>query len=351
MRKATPLSEHFYRPEFRIKLWVACEIVGGVRFYDRKEIKDIIAYLRIVYQPNDVMSFSRIANVPTRGLGATSLERFGTWQSGSGLDIITALERVQEIDGLTPKAKASFSRLGKILREVDQAVTAENEPTVIIERLLELTDYLNFIRDGSPQAEDREANISSLVSDAKIFASLPDFLQEVALMSSVDETAKQDSVTLMTLHAAKGLEFPVVFIVGLEEGIFPHSRVYESGPSELEEERRLCYVGMTRAREELHLSYAASRLQFGQRAYNPPSRFISDMGSSVMSHASSSLFSRQSASEFESFLPDFDINDRVRSSQFGEGEIIDVDGLAVTVRFDNGQTKKLNVEYAHLTKL
>ncbi|HCR56039.1 TPA: ATP-dependent DNA helicase PcrA, partial [Candidatus Saccharibacteria bacterium] len=148
-----------------------------------------------------------------------------------------------------------------------------------------------------------------------------------------------------------GLEFPVVFIVGLEEGIFPHSRVYESGPSELEEERRLCYVGMTRAREELHLSYAASRLQFGQRAYNPPSRFISDMGSSVMSHASSSPFSRQSASEFESFLPDFDINDRVRSSQFGEGEIIDVDGLAVTVRFDSGQTKKLNVEYAHLTKL
>ncbi|HCR55740.1 TPA: ATP-dependent DNA helicase PcrA, partial [Candidatus Saccharibacteria bacterium] len=148
------------------------QIVGGVRFYDRKEIKDIIAYLRVVYQPNDIMSFSRIANVPTRGLGATSLERFGTWQSGSGLDIITALERVQEVDGLTPKAKASFSRLGNILREVDRTVTAENEPTVIIERLLELTDYLNFIRDGSPQAEDREANISSLVSDAKTFASL-----------------------------------------------------------------------------------------------------------------------------------------------------------------------------------
>ncbi len=326
------------------------QIVGGVRFYDRKEIKDVIAYLRLMYQPNDRMSFSRIVNVPARGLGASSLERFNTWQAGSGLDIITALERATEIDGLTPRAKTSFASLARILRELETMVANDNEPSIVIERLLDTTGYLNALRDGSPQAEDREANISSLVSDAKTFASLPTFLEEVALMSSIDETAKQDSVTLMTLHAAKGLEFPVVFMVGMEEGIFPHSRVYEAGPRELEEERRLCYVGMTRAREELHLSHAASRLQFGQRGYNPASRFLSDMGSNVMSTATTSPALGQQP-DYAYMGPDFDINDRVRSPQFGEGEIIDVDGLAVTVKFDSGQTKKLNVEYAHLAKL
>ncbi len=137
-------------------------------------------------------------------------------------------------------------------------------------------------------------------------------------------------------------------MVGMEEGIFPHSRVYEAGPAELEEERRLCYVGMTRAREELHLSYAASRLQYGQRGYSAPSRFLDDMGQSAMMVAPETKFDKD---EYVDFQPDFDISDRVRSAQFGEGEIIDVDGMAVSVRFDNGTTKKLNVEFARLEKL
>lgn len=323
---------------------VPYQIVGGVRFYDRKEIKDVIAYLRLVYQPNDRVSFSRIANVPTRGLGASSMERFLTWQTGTGLDIVTALTRVQEVDGMTPRAKNSFQKLGELLVNL-QGI--EDEPSIIIERLLERTGYLAFIRDGSPQAEDREENLSSLVSDAKTFASLPDFLQEVALMSSVDETGREASVTLMTLHAAKGLEFPVVFMVGMEEGIFPHARIHESGPSELEEERRLCYVGMTRAREELHLTYAASRLQFGQRGYNPPSRFLADMGNVATIGSERSSFEN----EYLDPVMEFDINDRVRSAQFGDGTIVDIDGMAVTVRFDSGQSKKLNVEYANLSRL
>ena len=167
-------------------------------------------------------------------------------------------------------------------------------------------------------------------------------------MTSADEAETGSAVTLMTLHAAKGLEFPVVFMVGMEEGIFPHARIYEAGPSELEEERRLCYVGMTRAREELHLSYAASRLQFGQRSYNPASRFLSDMGSEVAQIAPDVQYASDDQPFFD--IPSFDIGERVRSSQFGEGEIIDVDGLAVTVRFDRGQTKKLNVEYARLER-
>lgn len=322
---------------------VPYQIVGGVRFYDRKEIKDIIAYLRLIYQPNDRMSFSRIANVPGRSIGPSSLERFLNWQSRSSMDIIEALVRVEEADGLTPRAKNSFSKLGEMLdgfRGLDQ------EPSQMIEQLLERSGYLQYLRDGSPQAEDREENVSSLVSDAKTFAALPEFLEEVALMTSADEAKGEPSVTLMTLHAAKGLEFPVVFMVGLEEGIFPHSRIHESGPSELEEERRLCYVGMTRAREELHLSYAASRLQFGQRGYNPPSRFIADMGDVA------ALAERPDDTEaFYEQEPSFDINDRVRSAQFGVGTIVDIDGLAVSVMFDSGQSKKLNVEYARLEKL
>jgi len=323
---------------------VPYQIVGGVRFYDRKEVKDIIAYLRLIYQPNDRMSFSRIANVPGRGLGPSSMERFLTWQLSSGLTIIEALLRVQEINGLTPRAKNSFIKLGELLNELHNF---DGEPGEVIERLLDKSGYLHYLRDGTPQAEDREENVSSLVSDAKTFASLSNFLEEVALMTSADESKHEPSVTLMTLHAAKGLEFPVVFMVGMEEGIFPHARIHESGPSELEEERRLCYVGMTRAREELHLSFAASRLQFGQRGYNPPSRFLEDMGSGAM------MTSRQDMQEelYESEQVTFDINDRVRSVQFGDGTIIDVDGMAVTVAFDSGQMKKLNVEYARLQSL
>ena len=322
---------------------VPYQIVGGVRFYDRKEIKDIISYLRLIYQPHDRMSFSRIANIPGRGIGPGSLERFMNWQSGSGLDIIEALVRVHEADGLTPRAKNSFSKLGDML---DAFRGFDKDPSQLIEQLLERSGYLAYLRDGSPQAEDREENVSSLVSDAKIFASLPEFLEEVALMTSADDVKGVPSVTMMTLHAAKGLEFPVVFMVGMEEGIFPHSRVYDAGPSELEEERRLCYVGMTRAREELHLSYAASRLQFGQRGYNPPSRFIADMGhdASITDH------SHSSEPEFHETELSFDINDTVRSAQFGTGTIVDIDGLAVTVLFESGQRKKLNVEYARLEK-
>ena len=323
---------------------VPYQIVGGVRFYDRKEIKDVIAYLRLMYQPNDRMSFSRIANVPSRGLGPSSLERFLSWQGGSGLTIIEALQRVQEINGLTPRAKNSFTKLGVLLQELCQL---DDEPGEIIQTLLDKSGYIAYLRDGTPQAEDREENVSSLVSDAKTFASLPTFLEEVALMTSADESKSEPSVTLMTLHAAKGLEFPVVFMVGMEEGIFPHSRIHESGPSELEEERRLCYVGMTRAREELHLSFAASRLQFGQRGYNPPSRFLEDMGAGAM------MTPRQEMGDdlYESEQMTLDVNDRVRSAQFGDGTVIDVDGMAVTVAFDSGQMKKLNVEYARLQAL
>ncbi len=334
-----------------LQMRVPYQIVGGVRFYDRKEIKDIVAYLKLIYQPNDRMSFSRIANVPTRGIGATSLERFLNWQPDSGLDIIDALVAMGGQPVVTGKARTAMVTLGQKLQDIRTRID-DTHPSELIDQVIRAVGYRDFILDGTPQAEDREENIGSLLSDAQNFASLPDFLEEVALMSSVDSESKDNKVTLMTLHAAKGLEFPVVFMVGMEEGILPHARVFESGPSELEEERRLCYVGMTRAREELHLSYAYSRLQFGTRGYNPVSRFIADMGNQVaMVNPEPNIMGYKEEEPFYSDELGFQEGDRVRSAAFGDGEIIEVDGLAVTIAFLNGQTKKLNAEYAHLQKL
>jgi len=331
-----------------LRLHVPYQIVGGVRFYDRKEIKDVIAYLRLIYQPQDRMSFSRIVNIPTRGVGAMSLEKFLSWQSASNMDIVTALTNVDQTSTITTRAKSALSALGEKLR-IAQLMVDTASPTELVEKILSLTGYREYIMDSTPQAEDREANIGALLSDAQSFATLPDFLEEVALMSSADTDSDGQKVTLMTLHAAKGLEFPVVFIVGMEEGILPHARVYEAGIAELEEERRLAYVGMTRAREELHLTYADSRMQFGQRGYNPMSRFITDMGDAV----ALSLPIEPRVMPDQEFFSDelFNIGDIVRSASFGTGEVIEVDGLALTIKFDDGRTKKLNAEYARLEKI
>ena len=334
-----------------LQLRVPYQIIGGVRFYDRKVVKDVLAYVKLLYQPHDRMSFTRIANVPTRGVGATSLDRFLVWQSQSGLTIIEAMQRMASEPVVTGKARTALATLGEKLFALQQRIE-DTDPAELVEAIVTAVGYRDYISDGSPQSEDNLENIGSLISDAQNFTALADFLEEVSLMSSVDSQTSDDKVVLMTLHAAKGLEFPVVFMVGMEEGLLPHSRVFESGPAELEEERRLCYVGMTRAREELHLSYAYSRLQYGNRAYNPVSRFISDMGSSVaMTNPEPQLMGYQPDEPFYSDEIGFDVGDRVRSAAFGDGEIIDVDGLAVTVAFISGQTKKLNAEYAHLQKL
>lgn len=323
------------------------QLVGAVRFYDRKEIKDVISYLRLAYQPSDRMSFSRIVNVPARGIGAVSLEKFLMWQADSGFDIIAALVNAEQSTAITPRARQAFMRLGEVLRRVQAMVQSDTNPSEVIEYVIKATGYRDYILDGTPQAEERDANIGVLISDAKTFASLPDFLEEVALMSSVDVEQKEKGVTLMTLHAAKGLEFPVVFMVGLEEGVLPSARALEEGPRQLEEERRLCYVGMTRAREELHLLYAMSRLQYGMRDYCLPSRFLQDMGHVIVERPSAPA---PTHNEFDEYVMEYDIGDTVRSPQFGRGEVIDIDGLAVTVRFDSGAIKKLNVEYARLER-
>lgn len=328
---------------------VPYQIIGGVRFYDRKEIKDLVAYLKLIFQPNDRMSFSRIANVPTRGVGATSLERFLIWQPTSGMDMIQAMKNIEQCDTVGGKARKSLQDLGILLDKL-HSITESVSPSEIIKDLISSIGYKAYISDGTPQAEDRNSNVEALVVDAQNYVRLSDFLEEVSLMSSTDVSSSDQKVTLMTLHAAKGLEFPVVFIVGMEEGILPHARVYDAGIAELEEERRLAYVGMTRAREELHLVYARSRLQYGGRTYGQVSRFIEEIGdeAAIMSSSEVQVVPNEDYYGDDVYL---DIGDMVKSPIFGTGEIIDIDGLAFTVRFDDGKTKKLNAAFAKLQKI
>ena len=328
--------------------YIPHKIVGGLRFLDRAVVKDLMAYMRLLFQPNDRVSFTRIVNVPKRGIGAVSVQKFLTWHDTSEGSIIDHLAHVHESDGLTPKAKSALKELGDTLSELQQKI--DNSPADLLEAIIEKTGYLQFINDGSPQADERMENVGVLIAEAKVYADTATFLEEMALMSSSDETA-DDQVTLMTLHAAKGLEFPVVFLVGMEEGILPHTRVFDSGkPDDIEEERRLCYVGITRAREELFVTCANSRTQFGQIGYNMPSRFLAEMGLS----SDEAPTGNTEEIVYDEFFGDELIlqpGDRVRTPLFGPGEVTEVDGMAVVVEFDTGQVKKLNAEFARLEKL
>lgn len=327
--------------------YIPYKIVGGLRFLDRAVIKDVLAYLRLLYQPSDRVSFLRIVNTPKRGIGAVSVAKFLEWNAASGRDIIGGLLAVEEADNLTARAKRPLLELGKILVELQQEI--DSSPAELIEKIMKQTGYGDFINDGTPQADERMENIGVLVAEAKAYVDVATFLEEMALMSSADTTADQQ-VTLMTLHAAKGLEFPVVFLAGLEEGILPHARVFDSGKADdIEEERRLCYVGVTRAREELFVSCANSRTQFGQIGYNMPSRFLDEMG--LLAGGADKPAQPMIEPEFYTEDLGLEVGDRVRSPSFGSGEIIDSEGLGVTVKFDNGNIKKLNVEFARLEKI
>ena len=327
--------------------YIPYKIVGGLRFLDRAVVKDVLAYLRLLYQPSDRVSFLRIVNVPKRGIGAVSVAKFLDWNDAARRDIVSGLLAVEEADNLTARAKRPLLELGKILEELQQEI--DGSPAELIEKIIKRTGYGDFINDGTPQAEERMENIGVLLAEAKAYVDVPAFLEEMALMSSAD-TAAEQQVTLMTLHAAKGLEFPVVFLAGLEEGILPHARVFDSGKADdIEEERRLCYVGVTRAREELFVSCASSRTQFGQIGYNMPSRFLDEMG--LMVGGIDRPAQPPAEADFYSEEIGLEVGDRVRSPSFGTGEIVDSEGLGVTVKFDDGTVKKLNVEFARLEKI
>jgi DNA helicase II / ATP-dependent DNA helicase PcrA len=343
--------------ESLIRYGVPYRIVGGVRFYDRKEIKDLIAYLRLLYQPADRASFLRIVNVPTRGLGDISVNRFLDWQAGNDLTLMQALEHAETATNLTPKARKAFADLGEMLARLQEAAAKRSLPD-LIEALIRRIGYLDFLDDGSPQAEDRAENVKELVSVAREYADLglAGFLEEIALISDLDAvTSDQDAILLMTMHAAKGLEFPVVFMIGMEESIFPSSRsLYDQ--DQMEEERRLCYVGMTRAREELVLTSAASRMLYGTTQHNPPSRFLADIdGKAEM--AQTPAFGYRATDDYDPLEPrvvpedlDLDLGDSVRHKVFGVGKIVGIDGRTVAISFPGRGIKRLNLDFAPLER-
>ena len=239
------------------------KLVGGVRFYDRKEIRDIVAYLHLIVNPRDIIAFTRVVNVPARGIGEKSVQKI--------------LEG--DIDGLTGKAAKAYLKFADTLEALRKKNADGMNPADIIEDLLRRIDYRGYLNDGDKlKAEERNENLTVLIGEAGAYATLDEFLADAALMSSADEEAGKDAVTLMTLHAAKGLEFPIVFLVGMEEGLLPHVRSMDESAEDVEEERRLAYVGMTRAMQELFLTYAQSRFTYGGRNYNFPSRFLQDLG-------------------------------------------------------------------------
>ena len=245
-----------------------------MRFYDRKEVKDILAVLKLIVNFHDRISLDRICRNLLSGIGPASLEKIHTFlnqsegydQSAQGKN--NALLDTGLSEALSGKAKNSFARLQNFLRDLDLSL----KPAEITEQAIHYFGLVESLRDGTPTGDERAENLNTMIGNASEFDALEDFLAEASLMSSADEQTSTNFVTLMTIHAAKGLEFPAVFLVGLEEGLFPSSR--SDDEEAIEEERRLAYVGMTRARKLLILTYAGSRFSNGQRSYNMPSRFM-----------------------------------------------------------------------------
>lgn len=341
---------------------VPYRIVGNVRFYDRKEIKDIIAYVRLLFQPEDRVSFERIINVPTRGIGAKSLQNFFAWQSSQHLSLSSALARSQECPGITPRARQALGDFAALIDSV-RAIMNDASVSGLIDSLLRRLDYMNYLDDRTAQGEARQENVRELLSVAKQYEELglEGFLEEISLMSEADNSPSSgQAVTLMTLHSAKGLEFPVVFMPGLEETILPHSRaLYDQ--SEMEEERRLCYVGMTRAREELYLICSSSRMLYGGLQHNPPSRFLSEIDDSYQLSNMGLGFNSAADSqepprpvekpEEPHYIPDINEGDHVKHILFGEGTVVEMEGDVAVIYFKGKGSKKLNISFAPLQKL
>jgi DNA helicase-2/ATP-dependent DNA helicase PcrA len=282
--------------EILIKSDIQYTIVGGVKFYDRKEIKDILAYLRLISNPDDDISLSRIVNVPKRGIGDTSMDRVAEMAGRRGISLYAMLEEVDSLE-ITSKAKHALADFREMIDNLNRMVEYLSV-TELTEKILEMSQYrLEMQRENTIESKARLENIEEFLSVTMDFEkrnedkSLISFLTDLALIADIDTLDKekseeeQDAVVLMTMHSAKGLEFPVVFIIGMEEGVFPHSRAFADN-EELEEERRLAYVGITRAEQELFLTCARMRTLFGRTAANAPSRFLQEIPKELLENVS-----------------------------------------------------------------
>ncbi len=340
-----------------LKFRVPYRIVGGFRFFERKEIKDIIAYLRIVNSDSDWVAFERIVNVPARGIGDTSLAKILDFGRRSGLSISTVLERVNEL-GLGSKQTSSLVDFARLLEILGRAKESESLPE-LIELVIKKSGYESFLDDGTITGEDRIENVRELLSVAQEYVAahgssdLEGFLEEVALIADIDNwNPDEEAITLMTLHAAKGLEFKAVFMAGMEENLFPHANSAWD-QEQLEEERRLCYVGITRARERLYLTLTRSRMLYGKTMSNSPSRFLADIPAHLIAGYENVLSSStvvQSVAE-ESLSGYLSVGDKVTHEDFGDGIVTAIDDDEVTVSFDDYGIKWLSLSYAKLKKI
>lgn len=374
--------------EFLVRVGIPYKVVGGTRFYDRREVKDAVAYLRAVINPTDEVSVKRVLNTPKRGVGDSSVGKLDAWATANGESFDQALIRFDEagVSGRAATGIEKFLVLTTEIRKLDAG------PATIIEEALERSGYLEELQiERSVEAEGRLENLSELVGMAREYETVDEFLEKISLVADTDDLDDEESsVTLMTLHAAKGLEFPVVFLVGMEDGVFPHIRALGE-PAELEEERRLAYVGITRAMQKLHLTSAWSRMMHGTTQYNPPSRFLDEIPSGLIDEIGGSrmLRSRRDrgdgdtsgrtfggggrASENRDHMVEqamaaanrpspsgaeamgLKVGDDVRHSQWGEGVIVDIEGAGdkaeASVHFPNVGEKRLLLSWAPLEKI
>ncbi len=366
--------------EVFVRVGLPYRVVGGVRFYERREIRDLLAYLRVLVNPEDTVSMRRILNVPRRGIGERAEACIEALASRERIGFGTALDRVEDAPGINSRAVRAVQEFLAILGELRAAVDAGDGPSAVLEKALDLTGYLAALEAEAAdkfEAEGRIDNLRELVGVAREYeervggGSLADFLEQVSLVADADEVdTSAGVVTLMTLHNAKGLEFPVVFLTGLEDGVFPHLRSLGE-PAELEEERRLAYVGITRARERLFVSRALHRSAWGAGSYNPPSRFLEEIPAELvewtgreepaMATAARSIASgatRPGARPPAGLRPIVSLapGDRVSHDAWGLGTVVATAGLGdsaeATIAFggDTG-TKRLLLRYAPVEKL
>lgn len=365
-------------------------VVGGISFFKRKEIKDVISYLRLLINPNDNESFDRIINEPPRGLGKTSLQHLYNYAVQSGNSFLTSSGESDLIDALQTRAQKSFKQFHHLIEKYRSMFVKEVNKSGVLLEFIEATDLPEMFKEiGTDESLDRWNNIQQLISDIGLFfrenddATLNDYLQQVALITDLDETEMDtEQVTMMTLHSAKGLEFPCVFVAGMEQGLFPLERT-ENVLEEKEEERRLFYVGITRAKERLFLSYAKRRSRFGETKYTSPSLFLHEIKSELVDWKAKSIerktvnenvrsaFSNQrkvpkpqhndfdqtieyNYSQVDETLTDYKVGDKVNHVKFGNGTITGLKGIAdkrqAVVRFDNFGKKALMLKYAKLDR-
>lgn len=358
-------------------------MVGGTKFYDRKEIKDVLAYLRLLYNPEDSLSLTRIINVPKRNIGATTMEHVAAYAEEQGISLFEALSSTDEIP-VTKRARTSLENFAAMIFDLLNDIEGKDVLS-LIETVIKQTGYGDMLdkeAEHDPQGESRKENVGEFLSVAKDYmdsnpdGNLQDFLENVALVSDVDDFESSDSkVTLMTLHAAKGLEFPVVFLTGLDEGLFPHSRTLLD-PVQVEEERRLAYVGITRAERQLYVTNATTRTMYGRISAYMPSRFLAEIPPQLMEdyHRKSAMpQSRTTAvpgkqrvsiltKPVASSLPKkhavtdtFAKGDKVRHKIWGIGTVLDVIGegpnMQMKIQFPTKGVRQVVVKYAPLEKI